>query len=162
MFAEDLWENAYAFETSLFLFAHLTQPIINWFVENIDGEIFQNLGSAVVREGIRVGAGVSGCEEHYSSIVVIGRHIRYVAIVRAMFSRRDIWVVPHYEAPAISVDGGRCTMAEPYQVPAVSIRRVRRLIFGRIKEGLAAKSNVFHGRSKIQIPIGIIFDNDGC
>ena len=86
VFAKDLWEDAYAFETSVLLFAHLTKPVIDWLVEYVDGEIFQNLGSAVVREGIRVGAGVSGGEEHDSGVVIIGRHIRYLAIIRAMLS----------------------------------------------------------------------------
>ena len=86
VFAKDLWEDAYAFETSVLLFAHFAKPKVYWLVEDVNGEIFQNLSSAVVREGIRVGAGVSGGEEHNSGVVIIGRHIRYLAIVGAMLS----------------------------------------------------------------------------
>ena len=122
MFAKDLREDAYASETSILRVAHLTKPIVNWPVENVDGEIFQNLGSAVVGESIRVSAGVSGGEEHDSGMVVVGRHIRYIPIIYTILLWGGVGVISHDESPVVSFDGGRCAMAQPHQVPAVTIR----------------------------------------
>ena len=119
--AEDLWEDAYAFEVAVLLFAHLAESVINWLVKDVNGEIFQYLGSTAVGESIRVGASVSGGEEHDSSMIIVGRHIRYVTIVCTMLSWRDVGIVSHYEPPVVSFDGGGCTVSKPHQVPPVTI-----------------------------------------
>lgn len=120
--SKDLRKDADAFEASILILAHITKPVINGLVENVNGEVLENLGSAAVRESIRVGAGVAGGEKDYPRVFVVGRHVRYIAIVHTMFLWRDVGVISHYDSPIVPFDGGTCAMAKPHQVPAVSVR----------------------------------------
>lgn len=162
MIADDLREDADAFEAAFGVRTHVVKTEIDGLVVDVHGEPFEDLLGAVEADGVGVGAGGALGEVHHPRGVLVHRHVRHAAEVDAVLRRGSGGVVPHQHAAGVAVLGLGGAVAQPDEIPAVTVGRERLGGFGGVEEGLGAESDALQLSAEIDVPIGIIFHDQGA
>ena len=161
MIAHDLREDADALEAALRVRAHVVQTEIDGFVVDVHGEPLEDLLGAVEADGVGVGAGGPLGEVHHPRRVLVHLHVWHAAEVDAVARRGGGAVVPHQHAAGVAVLGLGGTVAQPDEVPAVTVGRERLGGFGGVEEGLGAESDALELSTEIDVPVGVVLHDQG-
>lgn len=161
MIADDLREDADAFETALCVRTHVVETEIDGLVVDIHGEPFEDLLGAMEADGVGVGAGGALGEVHDPRRVLVHLHVRYAAEIDAVFGRGGGGVVLHQHAAGIAVLGLGGAVAQPDEIPAVTVGGERLGGLGGVEEGLRAESDALELGAEVDVPVGVIFHHQG-
>ena len=159
--AHDLWEDADAFEAAFRVRTHVVKTEIDGLVVDVHGEPFEDLLGAVEADGVGVGAGGALGEVHDPRGVLVHLHVRYAAKVDAVLGRGGGGVVLHQHAAGVAVLRLGGAVAQPDEIPAVTVGRERLGGFGSVEEGLGAESDALELGAEIDVPVGVVFHDQG-
>lgn len=162
MIAHDLREDTDAFETALCVRTHVVETEIDRFVVDVHREPFEDLLSAVEADGVGVGAGGALGEVHHPRGILIHLHVRHAAKVDAVFGRGGGGVVLHQHAAGVAILGLGGAVAQPDEIPAVTVGGERLRGFGGVEEGLGAESDTLELSAEIDVPVGVVLHDEGA
>lgn len=141
--------------------AHLVDAEVHGTVIVRHAEMEEHFLGAAVGERVGVEAGSAFGGVHNACCVGVVRHVRCATQVKSVLHGCGAWVVFENDAPLVAGYGLGGAVAEPEEVPVVTVGGVWDGVGGGAEEPLGTEGVVEELGAEGGVPVGVVFEGEG-